>query len=181
MIPCHPTRPHPSCAGLRNGDGLSIAKEEPVLASHLVTTRRGYVHHGIYIGAGRVVHYAGLANGLRRGPVEETSLSDFARGHSLCVKSDSAPAFEGREVINRALSRVGENCYRFLTNNCEHFCEWCLHGEHRSYQVEALVARPARTLRAAVRSLRGCSLVRWLSVWRLSPLVRCSRSSHRST
>jgi hypothetical protein len=23
-----------------------------------------------------------------------------------------------------------------LTNNCEHFCEWCVRGEHRSYQVD---------------------------------------------
>jgi hypothetical protein len=44
-------------------------------------------------------------------------------------------------VIQRARSRVGEDCYRLLTNNCEHFCEWCLRGEHRSYQVEALLAR----------------------------------------
>jgi hypothetical protein len=45
---------------------------------------------------------------------------------------------------------VGEDCYRLLTNNCEHFCEWCLRGEHRSYQVEALLAR-LRVLYATMR------------------------------
>ena len=32
--------------------------------------------------------------------------------------------------------RLGEDCYSVLTNNCEHFCEWCVRGEHRSYQVD---------------------------------------------
>jgi hypothetical protein len=32
--------------------------------------------------------------------------------------------------------RLGEDRYSVLTNNCEHFCEWCVRGEHRSYQVD---------------------------------------------
>jgi Lecithin retinol acyltransferase len=46
---------------------------------------------------------------------------------------------------------VGEDRYRLLTNNCEHFCEWCLHGAARSFQVEAWLARPRLTLRAILR------------------------------
>jgi hypothetical protein len=40
-----------------------------------------------------------------------------------------------------------------LSNNCEHFCEWCIEDEHRSYQVESLLATPrsvARKLSALV-------------------------------
>jgi hypothetical protein len=66
------------------------------------------------------------------------------------VKSLAPSNFEYREVIARARSRVGEDCYRLLTNNCEHFCEWCLRGEHRSYQVEALLTR-LRVVYATVR------------------------------
>src|SRR5690349_5421032 len=47
------------------------AGEEPPLAAHLVTPRRGYTHHGLYVGQGRIIHYAGLAGRLRRGVVEE--------------------------------------------------------------------------------------------------------------
>src|SRR5882762_11990443 len=94
--------------------------------------------------------YAGLAHGLRRSPVEETTLDRFARGRPVWVRSDAPPTFSSRELIHRARSRVGEDGYRLLTNNCEHFCEWCLHGEHRSYQVEAWVARPGRILHAAI-------------------------------
>jgi hypothetical protein len=106
------------------------------MGTHIVTSRRGYLHHGIYAGGGKVVHYAGLGHGLRRGPVEEVSLADFTRGQAAWVRSDAAPKFDHREVIRRARSRIGEDSYRLLTNNCEHFCEWCLRGEHRSYQVE---------------------------------------------
>jgi hypothetical protein len=123
------------------------------MGAHIVTQRRSYIHHGIYVGAGKVVHYAGLAQGLRRGPVEEISLARFAAGHGVTVVSDVAPKFEGPEVVRRARSRIGEDHYRLLTNNCEHFCEWCVHGEHRSYQVEARLALPLRALQATQRMI----------------------------
>jgi hypothetical protein len=44
-------------------------------------------------------------------------------------------------VVHRARSRLGEDRYHVLRNNCEHFCEWCVRGQHRSYQVEALAGR----------------------------------------
>jgi hypothetical protein len=127
-----------------------VTDKEPPLGSHVVTARRGYLHHGIYIGEGKVVHYAGLANGLRGGPVEEITLDRFARGKPTWVRFNGAQNFDSGEVVRRARSRVGEDCYKLLTNNCEHFCEWCLHGEHRSYQVEAWLGRPGRALRATI-------------------------------
>jgi hypothetical protein len=130
---------------------LTPQGQEPALGSHLVTRRRGYLHHGIYVGDGRVVHYSGLASGLHRGPVEEVPMERFTRGQSVWVKFHATSNFDAQEVIERARSRVGEDGYRLLTNNCEHFCEWCLRGEHRSYQVDALLAR-LRVLRRAAGS-----------------------------
>ena len=92
------------------------------------------------------MHYAGLSRGLRRGPVEEISLSRFGAGYSVSIVSDMPPKFEGREVAARARSRIGEDNYRVLTNNCEHFCEWCLRGQPRSYQIDASLALPSRAL-----------------------------------
>jgi hypothetical protein len=112
---------------------------ELTLGAHLVTARCGYLHHGIYVGGGRVVHYGGLANGLHRGAVEEVSIAEFSRNHPFWVKTDAPPQFGPKEVVRRARSRLGEDRYRLLTNNCEHFCEWCLHGQGRSYQVETLL------------------------------------------
>ncbi|HMI75116.1 MAG TPA: lecithin retinol acyltransferase family protein [Steroidobacteraceae bacterium] len=125
------------------------------MGSHLVTPRRGYLHHGIYAGARKVVHYSGLAHGLRRGPVEEVSFAHFARAQRIWVRSDAPSDFGVQEVVRRARSRVGENRYRLLTNNCEHFCEWCLHGTARSFQVEAWLARLRFTLRATLRLFAG--------------------------
>jgi hypothetical protein len=121
------------------------------LGSHLVTPRRGYLHHGIYVGARQVVHYAGFTHGLRRGPVEEVPFADFARAQRVWVRSDEPSDFDVQELICRARSRVGEARYRLLTNNCEHFCEWCLHGTARSFQVEAWLARPRLTMLATLR------------------------------
>ena len=132
-------------------DLLLGENDEPPLGSHVITPRRGYLHHGIYVGAGTVVHYAGLANGLRRGPVEEVSLTRFTAGRPAWIRFDAQARFDCREVIQRARSRVGEHRYRLLTNNCEHFCEWCLRGENRSYQVEAWLVRPGRALQGTIR------------------------------
>lgn len=113
--------------------------EEPLPGAHIISPRCGYLHHGIYVGDGRVVHYAGLAYGLHHGPVEEVSLVQFARRRGVWARWGTS-AFDHPEIVRRARSRVGEARYRILDNNCEHFCEWCVHGESRSYQVERLLS-----------------------------------------
>jgi hypothetical protein len=133
------------------------AKQEPPLGSHILTPRRGFLHHGIYVGGGQVVHYAGLAHGLRKGPVEEIPIAGFSHGRPIWVRPHAPPKFDWREVIQRARSRLGEDGYRLLSNNCEHFCEWCVRGEHRSYQVEAWLAHRRRPVRAAMRFIAWTS------------------------
>jgi hypothetical protein len=134
-------------------DSFLVPGREPALGSHVVTPRCGYLHHGIYVGDSKVVHYSGLAYGLRRGPVEEVSLARFTRGHPVWVRCSASTHFDRREVVRRARSRIGEDRYRLFTNNCEHLCEWCLRGEPRSLQVEALLDLPKRALRAMSRSI----------------------------
>jgi lecithin:retinol acyltransferase len=123
-----------------------IDKQEPPLGAHLGTPRLGYLHHGIYVGGGYVVHYAGYVHGLLRRPVEEVELAQFRAGRPLWLATNTQSIFDRLEVLRRARSRVGERRYRLLTNNCEHFCEWCLTGVQRSYQVEVLAAWGRRTL-----------------------------------
>jgi hypothetical protein len=119
----------------------------------LVTPRRGYTHYGIYVGEGKVVQYGGMARGLRRAPVEEVSLEEFAAGRPVWVHHGRSPAFEANEVVRRARGRVGEDRYHVLTNNCEHFCEWCLRAEHRSEQVERWLSLPGRAVELALAFL----------------------------
>jgi hypothetical protein len=145
-------------AGTPSMNGEAAVTALPI-AAHVVTCRTGYIHHGIYVGHGRVVHYRGLVHGWRAGPVEEVSLEEFARGRPIAVRPH-ATAFDRDVVIARARSRIGENAYRILSNNCEHFCEWCLHGRNRSLQVEVWRERPRRAVSALFRL--PSRLLRWL-------------------
>lgn len=142
-----------SSDGLRSSDLALSPEREPPLGAHIVTPRRGYSHHGIYAGQGRVVQYGGLSRGLRRGPVEEVSLSQFAQGRPICHRPRGSHWFDPHEVVRRARMRLGENRYNVLTNNCEHFCEWCVRGEHRSYQVDDIIARCSRGWRGLAEAV----------------------------
>ena len=136
-------------AGLANAWTLGEG-EEPPLAAHLVTPRRGYIHHGLYVGHGRIIHYPGLIGCFRRRAVEEVSLREFARGRPIAVRTDSNPRFDREDVVLRARSRLGENRYHIIRNNCEHFCEWCLSGVSRSRQLESLVGLLGATVIAII-------------------------------
>lgn len=115
------------------------------LGAHLTSPRRGYLHHGVYAGNGRVIHYGGFNRLLSSRPVEEVSLDAFTLGRGLTVKQWVAPRFAGAQVVERARSRLGEDRYRLLSNNCEHFAEWCIGGSSRSPQVDALIGGLKRT------------------------------------
>jgi hypothetical protein len=123
-----------------SGDWMSTI--DLPIGSHLVSDRCGYEHHGIYVGNGRVVHYAGFAGSVHRGPVEEVDLDRFAAGHPLSIRATPRARYVGDEAVRRARSRLGENHYRLLTNNCEHFCAWVLLGESRSEQVHCSLRHP---------------------------------------
>jgi hypothetical protein len=129
------------CRGLRPSDQALPPEVEPPIGSHIMTPRRTYTHHGIYVGHRHVVQYGGLLRGLRQGPVEEVSPSQFAQGRSIWIRTSDSTWLDPDEVVRRARQRLGENRYHVLTNNCEHFCEWCVRDEHRSYQVDELIAR----------------------------------------
>jgi hypothetical protein len=91
------------------GYGLLVGDQEPPLGSYPVTPRRGYLHHGIYVGARKVVHYSELSKGLRRGPVEEVPFAHFARGQRVWVRSDSLSDFDIRESsAERAIPCAGK-------------------------------------------------------------------------
>ena len=130
-------------------DRLLVAGDEPPLGAHLVTPRVGFTHHGIYAGDDKVIHYGSLGESLRRRPVEEVSVERFAHQHAVWIRAPRIAGPDGDTVVRRARSRIGEDRYSLFSNNCEHFCEWCTHGEQRSYQVERIVEVQRRVLRAA--------------------------------
>ena len=87
------------------------------------------MHHGIDLGDGTVAHY------LEGEQILRSSLEDFCSGESPRV-IDHTQADPTGLTLRRAMSRIGEQRYNLLFNNCEHFAVWCKTGQHRSGQVE---------------------------------------------
>ncbi|WP_204368519.1 lecithin retinol acyltransferase family protein [Neosynechococcus sphagnicola] len=89
-----------------------------------------YQHHGIDCGDGTVIHYRKPSE-----TIECTSLETFALGGSIYIKP-YATCFLPEVVVHRAQSRLGEQQYNLLSNNCEHFATWCKTGVNYSDQIQ---------------------------------------------
>jgi hypothetical protein len=163
----HPTNYHRVCTERRNVRALG-PHELPPVGAHLITPWLGFTHHGIYAGAGKVIHYGALMYDIIRKPVEEVTLDAFAQGRAIFLVEHSEVCFDAGEVVRRARSRLGEKRYRLLTNNCEHFVEWCLHDLPRSFQAETALAYPRLVTERIERAL--AMVLRRLFTWR--PLAR---------
>ncbi|MGA1484054.1 MAG: lecithin retinol acyltransferase family protein [Vulcanococcus sp.] len=100
-------------------------------ADHLTVPRQHglFLHHGIDLGDGSVAHY------LEGREILRSPLNDFSRGLEICVVNHPQASSAGI-TLRRAMSRIGEQRYNLLFNNCEHFATWCKTGRHRSGQVE---------------------------------------------
>jgi hypothetical protein len=109
-------------------------EQEPPPGAHLTCSRRGYSHHRVYIGRGRVVHYSGLSGGFWQcGPVEEVSLSRFALGHAVRIVEHPESPWSHRPSPQRGDPSVDE------------------HHQCRALQAPDPSARTSRT------ALRGCA------------------------
>lgn len=97
------------------------------IGDHLVVGRGLYTHHGVYVGRNGVIHYASTG-------VERTTLKDFCRSDTFWVY-EHEERLSQNQTVKRAESRLGEDKYNLLTNNCEHFAWWCCTGEDWSHQV----------------------------------------------
>ncbi len=94
-----------------------------------------YEHHGIDCGDGTVIHYRKPSETIERTPIDI-----FARGNRV-YKRDYLDGFYfiADVVVGRAVSRLGEQKYNLLFNNCEHFATWCKTGVSDSQQIREFV------------------------------------------
>ena len=131
---------------VRGGEASPVRTQSLEPGAELIVDHLGYRHHGIYVGDGLVIHYAGWVR-YSRGLIEAVTVRDFAGGCPVHVGRVPAESMHGEDIVRRARSRLGERCYDVLRNNCEHFCNWCQVGESRSKQVDLLLLRMERMVR----------------------------------
>lgn len=106
------------------------------IADHIYINCGTYTHHGIDCGDGTAIHYTGER---LRGIITRTTIAEFASGKQIFVKKYNT--YEMPElVVTRAESRLGENKYDLIFNNCEHFASWCKTGKNESEQVNRVAA-----------------------------------------
>ena len=122
-------------------DEVERVTTEPKIGDHLVTPRVGYTHHGLYAGDGKVIHYEGLYEGFKSGPVKEIALEKFGEVNNqnigFYIKPHEHKTRSVQEIVGHARNRLTEENYHLVWNNCEHFVHDCIYGQSKSEQVNA--------------------------------------------
>ncbi|KAI9996782.1 hypothetical protein PInf_000044 [Phytophthora infestans] len=108
--------------------------------------RGQYSHLALYVGGGRVVHLWGESDFQVR--VDSVRFVQRAAGSGSeapetfseelderMLADHNVLPLSGDEVVQRAMSRLGETQYSCLAHNCEHFVTWARYGLGASPQV----------------------------------------------
>ena len=94
------------------------------IGTHLKISRASglYTHHGIYVSNGELIHYAGFCEIFKYEPIGRVSLTEFQRKatHIDVISHHDNYIDTPKEFVCRAKSRLHENKYSLLRNNCEH-------------------------------------------------------------
>jgi len=151
---------------LEPGDIIGITRKKAIgLYDHYaVYVGDGQVVHyaaeGGDFGKNISIHLAGITEFLKSdaryfvlyfpvsggNPVKIQSATSFLVTDSLLEnvtafrKAGSGTVYSAEETVQRALSRIGEEEYHLLKNNCEHFAIWCKTGKADSVQVKRAMA-----------------------------------------
>jgi hypothetical protein len=138
----------------------------PQPGDHIKTARTGYEHHGIYVGDNEVIHYSG-DKAKSGATIRRDTLGVFSQDQPVEVVM-YARRFGGTKAVSHAVSRLEENNYSLVGNNCEHFARWCVTGDRESEQVTdraamvgAVVGGVAAT--GAVTGLSGTGIMSGLA------------------
>lgn len=110
----------------------------------IIKSFRGlYWHFGVYAGNREVIHFSSGSGGEMNPLTADiicSSLDDFTQGDYTVVDSKERRKFTREEVVDRARRMLGRQLgsYDPITNNCEHFANWCKSGRAVSHQAEII-------------------------------------------
>lgn len=112
----------------------------------LIRVRRSfYYHFGIYNGNNEVVHFSavdddGITNpkniSVRIAPFEVFSKNTVVEKAKYSLKEKLFIKRSNKQILKIAHSRLGEQGYNFLRNNCEDFAYSCVFKKKMKTQVD---------------------------------------------
>lgn len=94
-----------------------------------------YSHHGIDMGDGTVIHFAGEPFRNRHAAVCRTDMDAFLAGGKPVVVHHRDGAQPVEDVLAAAMEQLYRADYSLWRNNCEHFATYCRTGRRHSRQV----------------------------------------------
>lgn len=120
--------------GIQPADAIILRKKFFGMVDHFV------IYLGVHQNRHRFV--ANYTKGVR--DISPSELNQFLQFLDP-TKIEKCPGDENNrnKAVRRAISRIGEKAYSYVTNNCEHFKNYVHYGEHRSEQVNAVVTGAA--------------------------------------
>lgn len=122
--------------------------------AHIRVQVKDVYHHGIYIGSDEVVQF-GLPYDIYNDPKEvkvlRSPLKDFCAEDSFIEvyqfnRKEMKKKLKDEDIINNALSHVGEGGYNVLKNNCEHFATRMVFGIASSKQIDDIYENVTKLL-----------------------------------
>lgn len=123
---------------------MTFTERTPRYGDMIRTKVRFYHHYGIYVSDERVIQFGmpdntGTPN--EQIHVMTTDIYTFLNGGTLEVgqpdREERKKMRSAKQVVELAEGRLGETGYDILHNNCEHFVNECVFGEHRCGFLEA--------------------------------------------
>ena len=117
--------------------------KEPYFGAHIRVQVQSIYHHGIYIGNDEVIQFGLPIDVLR--PKEEvkvlkSSVEEFLQGGFLEVRifdrKERKIKNDDQKIVEIAISKLGEEGYDIVHNNCEHFANFCVFNKKESQQVD---------------------------------------------
>ena len=116
-----------------------------------------YLHYGIDIGDGTVVHLA-TNDGEEEMSVQRVSMEQFAGGASITVEQVEN-ALPNERVIELALTAVGKRGYHLFEGNCEHFAREIKTGNNHSIQIDMVIKSIVRTALSGIANTSSRTVI----------------------
>ena len=118
---------------------MNWSEKTPVFGDVIRTKVRFYHHYGIFVSENEVIQFGLPDDPLRPANqilVLSTDVTAFLQGGDMEVmvpdKSERKQMRSPEQIVRIARQRIGEGGYDILHNNCEHFVNDCVFGQHHS-------------------------------------------------